>query len=143
MNKDSADWPYPHHTKFEAELKEAAKRWFAARGYPVNPRQPYILDDWENWGRNIILPEVTEYIRREIAVRNERREGFALHRSVHHGLSSQVLLFNLVGPLVIRSDFEPLRTAFVEAGLPRPSADPARAGRHHTPHTMTSLLLMG
>jgi POLQ-like helicase len=117
---DSGDWPYPHHTKFEAELKQAAKRWFAARGYLVNPRQPYILDDWENWGRNIILPEVTEYIKGEIADRNRRGEGFALHRSVHHGLSSQALLFNLVGPLITSCDFEPLHAAFKKAGLPWP-----------------------
>jgi len=120
MNGTPRDWPYPRHGDFEARLKQAAARWFAAKGYPVNPRQRYILDAWENWHRNIILPEVATYIDGQIAGREQRSEGFALHRSVHHGLSSQALLFNLAGPLVVSGDFEPLRAAFEEAGLPWP-----------------------
>jgi len=124
MNENSQQrarsWPYPRHSEFEAQLKKAAARWFAANHYPVSRRQPHVLDARKNWHRNIIIPEVAEYIGREIAERSERREGFALHRSVHYGLSSQALLFNLVGPLVICGDFEPLRMAFVEAALPWP-----------------------
>jgi hypothetical protein len=86
----------------------------------VNPRQPYILDAWENWDRNIIVPEVAKYIGHEIARREEQGEGFPLHWSVHHGLSSQALLFNLVGPLIISDDFEPLHSAFKEEKLPWP-----------------------
>jgi len=120
MNGTLRNWPYPRHSEFDALLRQAAARWFAAKGHPVNPRQPYILDAWENWHRNIILPEVANYINHQIADRDRRREGFALHRSVHHGLSSQALLFNLTGPLVISDDFEPLRAAFKEARLPWP-----------------------
>ena len=110
-------WPYPLHSEFEARLKEAAERWFRAKGYPVKSRQPYVLDALKNWERNLIVPEVGRYINREIAERKRLGEGFALHRSVHYGQSSQALLFNLVGPLVLSSDFEPLHAAFVEAGL--------------------------
>jgi hypothetical protein len=120
MNATRPDWPYLRHGDFVAGLKQAAARWFAAKGYPVNPRQRYILDAWQNWHHNIILPEVATYIDGQIADRDHRSEGFALHRSVHHGLSSQALLFNLVGPLVVSGDFEPLRAAFEEAGLPWP-----------------------
>jgi len=116
MNK-RPDWPYPRHGDFEARLREAAARWFAAKGYAVRRRQPYILDARQNWHRNIILPEVAKYIKHQIAVRNRRREGFALHGFVHHGLSSQALLFNLVGPLVVSDHFEPLHRAFEQAGL--------------------------
>lgn len=117
VNRDSGDWPYPHHTQFEAELKEAAKRWFASRGYKVSRRRPYVLDAKRNWDRNIIVPEVSEYIRAKMAERRRSGKPFPLHRWVHHGLSSQALLFNLVGPLVIRDDLGPLQRAVVEAGL--------------------------
>ena len=122
MNGDPRNWAYPRHREFEALLKQAAVRWFAAKGYPVNPRQRYILDAWDNWHGNIILPEVANYIDHQIADRDQRSEGFALHRSVHHGLSSQALLFNLVGPLVTCGDFEPLRAAFEEARLVCPQS---------------------
>ena len=120
MNADSRDWPYPRHREFEAQLKRAAARWFAAKGYPVNPRQPYILDAWKNWNRNIIVPQVAKYIGDDIGRRKDLGEGFPLHRSVHHGLSSQALLFNLVGPLIISDDFGSLHAAFEEAKLPWP-----------------------
>jgi hypothetical protein len=107
-------WPWPLHDEFEARLQKAASHWFAARGYPVRRRQPYILDSRKNWHRNIIVPEVAEHIERQISVRKQVGRGFALHKWVHHGLSSQALLFNLVGPLVVHDDFAPLREALAQ-----------------------------
>jgi hypothetical protein len=33
---------------------------------------------------------------------------FPLHKYVHHGLSSQALVFNLIGPMIVSKDFQPL-----------------------------------
>ncbi len=64
---------------------------------------PYLLAEWEDWGSNIILPEVAEYITKERQIRSAKK-GFPLHKYIHHGLSSQAMLLNLVGPLIVRQD---------------------------------------
>jgi hypothetical protein len=114
MNGTLRSWPHPRHSDFNAPLKEAAARWFRAKGYPTRRRQPYILDSRKNWHRNIIVPVVADYIEREMSARKQLGQGFALHKWVHHGLSSQALLFNLIGPLVVFDDFAPLREALAE-----------------------------
>ena len=35
---NSRNWPYPRHSEFVSLLKEAATRWFAAKGYAVSRR---------------------------------------------------------------------------------------------------------
>jgi hypothetical protein len=104
-------WPYPRHHAFEDTLRRAAAEWFAARGYPVHQKMPYLLASWEDWQNNIILPEVATYIVEERALRSKKK-GFPLHKYIHHGLSSQAMLFNLVGPLIVRQDLSPLEIAF-------------------------------
>jgi hypothetical protein len=103
-----------------AHLRHAAKEWFAKREYAVNPKYEYCLAQWSDWHRNIIVPEVATYIEK---IRHERasiRQGFALHDYVHHGLSSQAFLFNLIGPLIVRGDLEPLRRAVRSSNLSWP-----------------------
>jgi POLQ-like helicase len=101
-------WPYPRHMAFEKQLRTAAQNWFKNKGYPVRPKMPYLLDSWDNWSRNIILPEVADYVKKERAERATIK-GFPLHKYIHHGLSSQAMLFNLIGPLIVRQDLNPLR----------------------------------
>lgn len=108
-------WPYPRHREFEEKLRRSNAKWFAERAYSVNPRMPYLLDSWENWYKNIILPEVTLYIREEYEGRSDAGKHFPLHKYIHHGLSSQAMLFNLVGPLVVWKNLAPIKLAF-EAG---------------------------
>jgi hypothetical protein len=110
-------WPYPRHSHFVKKLQMAAAEWFAVRGFAVHPKYAYCLADWDDWKSNIILPEVSAYID---AIRQEREtkgQGFPLHRYVHHGLSSQALLFNLISPLIVRNDLEPLRNALRSRNL--------------------------
>ncbi len=114
-------WPYPRRVRFERALREAAAAWFAARGYRQHPRYPYSLADRELWPQNIIDPSVARYVQQEIAAREAAGVGFALHDWVHHGLSSQAMLFNLLGPLIVRRDLEPLQTAFAAQGLVWPA----------------------
>jgi hypothetical protein len=114
-------WPYPRHRHFQAALRHAAAAWFAARSLPVRPRMPYILARWDDWPQNLILPEVAAYIRQVRAARAEQGQGFPLHKYVHHGLSSQALLFNLIGPLILADDLLPFQAAGARRGLHWPA----------------------
>lgn len=117
-------WPYPRHAAFEKLLQKSNAVWFAERGCAVNSRMPYLLEHWEDWPRNIILPEVAEFIQSERALRTKMGAGFPLHKYIHHGLSSQAMLFNLIGPLAAAGSLEPLKTAFEFQAIPWPSGSP-------------------
>lgn len=119
-------WPYARHEAFEQTLRDSNAAWFANRSYPVHERMPYLLEKWDDWHKNIILPEVAQYIQNEQKRRNEMRERFPLHKYIHHGLSSQAMLFNLVGPLVVQGDLTPFRQALEANNIPWP-ADGATA----------------
>jgi POLQ-like helicase len=114
-------WPYPRHEVFEKNLRKSNAAWFAGRNYAVHKRMPYLLESWEDWPKNIILPEVSEYIQAVQTQRNELRIPFPLHKYIHHGLSSQAMLFNLVGPLVVQDNLIPLQHAFETAGITWPA----------------------
>lgn len=96
-------WPYPRHDNFKKILKTAAGNWFSVKGVPTHPKMPYCLDSWQNWRRNIILDSVADYVESEQRTHEQRSEPYPLHKYIHHGLSSQAMLFNLLGPLVVES----------------------------------------
>ncbi len=104
---------------FVATLQRAAAKWFADRGVPTDRQKDYCLQSRDLWSRNIICNDVVEYIRGE-QLRRERGALFPLHKFIHHGLSSQAMLFNLIGPLIVRDDLEPLRTVLAENDIPWP-----------------------
>jgi hypothetical protein len=113
-------WPYPRHRDFEKALRKAASAWFENHGFAVSARYPYILADRQQWSQNIILPEVARYIQEEWERRQTQKRGFPLHKYLHHGLSSQAMLFNLVGPLIVEADLSPLRQVLLQQGIPCP-----------------------
>jgi POLQ-like helicase len=113
-------WPYPRHAEFEKHLQVSNRDWFAARRHAVHQRMPYMLAKWEDWPKNIIVPAVADAIKAERIDRHENRIGFPLHKYIHHGLSSQAMLFNLVGPLLASCDLSPLKHAFTRAGISWP-----------------------
>lgn len=114
-------WPYPRHRQFEERLQQAAAAWFAGRGAAVHPRYPYILGEMAQWPQNIIDPAVASYIRGEQERRVAQGQGFPLHKYIHHGLSSQAMLFNLVGPLIVRKQVDALAPVLVRQGLTWPA----------------------
>jgi hypothetical protein len=114
-------WPYPYHRNFEKHLRKVAAAWFEEQGFTVSKRYRYILADRDNWAQNIILPEVATYIEKIQRQRAAAGQGFALHKYIHHGLSSQAMIFNLVGSLVVRDDLEPLQEAFSAQGINWPT----------------------
>jgi len=109
--RKAQSWPYPRHETFEEKLRQSSANWFAEHGYAVNHRMPYLLERWEDWPANIILPEVAQFIQEEQKRRSTMRERFPLHKYIHHGLSSQAMLFNLVGPLVVQGNLHPFKQA--------------------------------
>jgi hypothetical protein len=113
-------WPYPRHRHFRVKVQDAAANWFSDRGLAVLPNKPYVLADPDDWPHNIILPEVADYIGKIQTERAKRGQGFPLHKSIHHGLSSQALLFNLIGPLIVRDDLGILDSALKSQGLYSP-----------------------
>lgn len=110
-------WPFPRYRTFEKAMRATATAWFTQKQLPCNPRYSFVLDQWEHWPRNIILPEVAEYIQRCKAACERESKPFPLHKYLHHGLSSQAMAFNLVGPLIVRNDYQPLIDAMESVGV--------------------------
>lgn len=113
------NWPFPRHKTFEKILRKAASEWFKEKGYETHPRMPYCLANWDDWERNIILDEVADYIRKVKNDCEKKGKPFPLHKYIHHGLSSQAMAFNLIGPLITRKDYEPLVSVLQAKGIMR------------------------
>jgi len=108
-------WPYKRYKAFERELQSAAADWFTTRGFDTQTKKPYCLRSRDLWHQNIIRSDVVEYIVTQ-KKSNAGKNSFPIHKYIHHGLSSQAMIFNLVGPLIVRNDLEPLKKAFDSAG---------------------------
>jgi len=113
-------WGYPRYRLFLEQVRTAATAWFRAKGRIVNSKFPYILSERRDWPYNIILDEVSDYIKDTCKSQRTLGLNFPLHKYLHHGLSSQAMLFNLVGPLLIRDDLLPLRNVIERKGLEWP-----------------------
>lgn len=113
-------WGYPRRRQFVGQIRTAAAAWFQSKKMRVDLRHPYILAEWADWPNNIILPEVAEYIGHVSESQRAQGLNFPLHKYVHHGLSSQAMLFNLAGPLLVRDDLQPLRNVIERKGLQWP-----------------------
>ena len=107
------EWSYPRHTEFESELRNSSSEWFINKRFQVHSKMPYCLDSLDNWRNNIILSEVADYIENFKNESEKNNKPFPLHKYAHHGLSSQAMVFNLIGPLITRNDLTPL-TALLE-----------------------------
>jgi len=110
-------WPYPRHKEFEKELRSFASLWFANKGFTVHKKMPYCLDKLDNWNKNIILPEVSDYIEGFKNKSEIESKPFPLHKYIHHGLSSQAMVFNLIGALITRNDLSPLIALLKSKGI--------------------------
>jgi hypothetical protein len=116
-------WPFPRRSHIVEQMKQTSETWFVSNNCKLHSKYNYCLANWNDWPRNIILPEVTKYIEHIRQEREEAGNGFALHEYIHHGLSSQALLFNLIGPLITRKDLEALRKTLSSQGLIWPAVN--------------------
>ena len=115
-------WPYRRYKAYERELRDSAARWFSEKGLATHEKMRYCLKSLDSWPQNIICADVAEYIQQENE-KNIGKEAFPLHKYLHHGLSSQAMVFNLVGPLIVRNDLEPLRVAIERVGITWPTGN--------------------
>ena len=120
------DLPEEQYKAFETELQTAAAAWFSKKGHAVREGMDYCLSEPYLWHHNIILPEVVRLIHRTSQTWKARNPGLdgCLHGFLYHGLSSQAMGFNLLGPLVVRKDLGPLKDAFTAIGGKWPLSSP-------------------
>jgi hypothetical protein len=90
-------WTYPQFKDFRRAQNQFAIDWFQKKQYSVQTKYPFILKEYEDWRMNIILPEVADFIQCTKDVYEKKGDPFPLHKYIHHGLSSQAMLFNLIG----------------------------------------------
>lgn len=109
-------WPFKRYSDFRREVQKAAVAWFLERGFASN-QMPYCLRRWEDWPQNIILDEVKQFIKEQKIQCEKESKPFPLHKYLHHGLSSQAMAFNLIGPLVTRKDYITLYNALTDNGI--------------------------
>ena len=114
--KLAKSWRYTRHEEFVRSLRKAAETWFRDKDYEVHNNIRYCLAQHCMWPNNIICDEVVEYICKE-QNNYAKQSPFILHKYVHHGLSSQAMAFNLLGPLIVRNDFAPLQAALARIGI--------------------------
>lgn len=115
--------PLEHSKKWEADLQRQLAKYFAKREYQVlSHSRDYILRDHSDWHKNIILPRVSSYIEEQKGNRYKKRQPFPLHKWIHHGLSSQAFLFNLLGPLVENEQWHILDEILHQAGIQLPAS---------------------
>ncbi|RPI19824.1 MAG: hypothetical protein EHM58_00080 [Ignavibacteriae bacterium] len=93
-----------------AKLETQTAAYFKSKGFRTHQKSKYILSSHDNWTNNIILPDVANYVKKQ----NVK----PLHKYIHHGLSSQACLFNLLGPLVARDDLDTLKEIIGLSGIP-------------------------
>ena len=98
-------WNYTHFKDFRRKQNKIASVWFRKQNYPVHSEYPFILSDSNDWSKNIILPSVYNEIIRLSKEYENNSEPFPIHKYIHHGLSSQAMLFNLLGDPYMRQDF--------------------------------------
>lgn len=106
-------WEYPRHSQFVSGLRKTATEWFQKMNFTTDEKYSFILSEHSDWPNNIILPEVATYIKQAL----QDQAQFPLHKYVHHGLSSQAMLFNLIGPLICTNDYEPLINVLKNKGI--------------------------
>ena len=110
-------WIYPRHKEFEKTLRIASINWFNKNGFNTHSKMPYCLDKLDNWRNNIVLSEVADYIENFKSKSEKNSKPFPLHKYAHHGLSSQAMVFNLIGPLITRQDLTPLTDLLKSKGI--------------------------
>jgi len=115
--RKAKDWVFPRHKEFETELRNSSSDWFMKNGFKVHSKMPYCLDKLDNWRNNIVCAEVADYIENFKNQSEKDGKPFPLHKYAHHGLSSQAMVFNLVGPLIARNDLNPLIKLLESKGI--------------------------
>lgn len=98
------------------ELRNKLTQYFKINDVEVSKKYPFILANRDDWSKNIIDPRVVKYINDIRKDRKQNKKSFPLHKYIHHGLSSQAFLFNLIGPLIVEKRFNIIKEILIAAG---------------------------
>lgn len=90
---------------YRKQQNKIATDFFVKKGFQVQPDKKYILLSRDNWSQNIILPVVASDIEDKKQLAKANKISFPLHKYLHHGLSSQTMLFNLFGDALLKKDY--------------------------------------
>ncbi|MCX6159546.1 MAG: hypothetical protein NTY74_16315 [Ignavibacteriae bacterium] len=90
--------------QFIKYIRFKTSQYFDIKGFS-KAKCGYILEKQADWNNNIIDSSVTPYIDSEVKNRTPG-DTFALHKYIHHGLSSQACLFNLLGPFIANNSYD-------------------------------------
>jgi hypothetical protein len=105
-------WAYPQFKEFRRQQNQIATNWFLKKQFPVHNKYSFILNEYTDWKMNIILPEVADFIQNTKVAYKDKGDPFPLHKYLHHGLSSQAMLFNLIGDPARNKDRAFFQTIF-------------------------------
>jgi hypothetical protein len=97
-------WEYQQYKSFRRLQNKFASDWFAKKKFMVQEKYPFILENNSQWKENIILENVANFIEKTKNEYENKKVPFPLHKYVHHGLSSQAMLFNLLGESTLKKD---------------------------------------
>ena len=108
------------YSDYRKAIENSATAFFKSIDAQVNEKSPYILKNREEWKRNLIDVKVWEGI---VQKKNDAggAQPFALHKYIHHGLSSQAMLFNLFGPFVFHGNLLGLKNVLENCSISVPN----------------------
>lgn len=95
---------YQQYRSFRRLQHKFASDWFAKKNFRVQEKYSFILKDGSQWKDNIILETVANFIEKTKDEYENKKTPFPFHKYVHHGLSSQAMLFNLLGESTLKKD---------------------------------------
>ncbi len=99
---------------YRRQLNKIAEDWFAKKYSigEVSEKYPFILKNRDDWKKNILSDLVATDIEKQKTDAATANKPFPLHKYFHHGLSSQAMLFNLIGEAKLKKDIELLKQIF-------------------------------
>lgn len=103
------------YSKYEESIKFYAEEWFKSKKIQTTEFHSYIVKN--SWKDNMIIEDVYYLIQKERMWRISQGLNFALHNHINNGKSSQAMLFNLVGSLVVNNDISPLISVLRNIGI--------------------------
>ena len=89
-------WEFPQYKNYRKSQNVLAASWFKQNNFLTQDKYPFILKNKTQWRNNIILSEVADFIEVKKIESEKSKTPFPLHKYIHHGLSSQAMLFNLL-----------------------------------------------
>lgn len=110
-------WPYSRRSGWIGAQRRTVTAYFKKRNIPVNS-SGYILADRTAWEGNLVDAALKLWLLELQRERQAKGNAFPIHKWIHHGLSSQALLVNLLGPVLRERRWDVMDEVLKQAKLP-------------------------